>query len=169
MLRLTDQSTNFRRINPTSWTNLFQLVFLNFQDVREVIFNFSTICSGSESRVIQLAAWTNAVWRLAFIRVETVPWPLVLWLVWHRWLKFWKSILSLFWVFLSNVTVVLTMVPGNLPAVQARTGKTVRFGSRTFQKPGPLPVNPLVLPGLAIPVSSNLRFCVLGFSIYGRI
>jgi len=32
-----------------------------------------------------------------------------------------------------------------------------------------LPVNPRDLPGLARPVGSNLRFCVLGFSICGHI
>ena len=36
-------------------------------------------------------------------------------------------------------------------------------------KPGPVPVKPRVLPGLAWPVGSNLRFCVSGFSIYLRI
>jgi len=36
-------------------------------------------------------------------------------------------------------------------------------------KPGPVPINLRVLPGLARPVGSNLRFCVSGFSIYGRI
>ena len=30
-------------------------------------------------------------------------------------------------------------------------------------KPGPGPVNPWVLPGLATPFGSNLRFCVSGF------
>jgi len=36
-------------------------------------------------------------------------------------------------------------------------------------KPGPVPINPHVLPGLAGPVSSNVRFCISGFSISGRI
>jgi hypothetical protein len=66
--------------------------------------------------------------------------------------------------------LVLATGPGNPPAVRVRTGKTVRFGSRTVQKPDPQHlVNPRVLPGLARPVGSNLRFCVSGFSIYGRI
>jgi len=33
--------------------------------------------------------------------------------------------------------VVLATGPGNPPAVRVRTGKTVRFGSRTIQKPDP--------------------------------
>jgi len=35
--------------------------------------------------------------------------------------------------------------------------------------PGPVIVNPLVPPGCARPVGSNLKFCVSGFSIHGRI
>jgi hypothetical protein len=36
-------------------------------------------------------------------------------------------------------------------------------------KPIPLPVNPPVLLGLAIPIRSNLQIMLLGFSISGRI
>jgi hypothetical protein len=36
-----------------------------------------------------------------------------------------------------NLEVVLATGPGNPPAVRVRTGKTVRFGSRTVQKPDP--------------------------------
>ena len=46
--------------------------------------------------------------------------------------------------------------------------KTRPFAS-WWAKPRPVPVNPRVLPGSARPIGSNLRFCVLGFSIYGRI
>ena len=36
-------------------------------------------------------------------------------------------------------------------------------------KMGPVPVNLQVLPGFAIPVGSNLWFCISGCSIYGHI
>jgi hypothetical protein len=74
--------------SPTSWPFFFQLVFLDFHDVLYTIFNISTMCSRSEWTVMQLGAWTNAAWRLPLIRVQTVHWPLVLWLVWHHWMNF---------------------------------------------------------------------------------
>jgi len=40
------------------------------------------------------------------------------------------------WIF-HRVSVVLATGPGNPPAVRVWTGKTVRFGSRTVQKPDP--------------------------------
>jgi hypothetical protein len=53
-----------------------------------------------------------------------------------------------------------------------RKNRFVRFQNRQKNrqadcwraKPGPVPVNPRVLPGIARPVSSNLRFCVSGFT-----
>ena len=68
--------------------------------------------------------------------------------------------------------LVLAMGPGS-----DRTNGSVRFQNRPNTrptvswgaKPGLVPVNPWVLPGLDRPVGANLRFCVSGFSIYGRI
>jgi len=65
---------------------------------------------------------------------------------------------------------------GNPPAVRVRMAKnrSVQFHTRPKTlpaaswrgKPGPVPVNPRVLPGLARPVGSNLRFWCPGFSNY---
>jgi len=75
--------------------------------------------------------------------------------------------------------LVLTTGPSNPAAVRVRTGKNplLRFLNRPKTgppaswraEPGPVPVNPRIMPGLARPIGSNLRFCVFGFSIYGRI
>jgi hypothetical protein len=54
---------------------------------------------------------------------------------------------------------------------------SVRFQNRSITrqaaswrtKPVPVPVNPLVVPGLARPVGSNLRFLFSRISIYGRV
>jgi hypothetical protein len=51
--------------------------------------------------------------------------------------------------------LVLATGPGNPPAVRVRTGKTVRFGSRTVQKPDP---QRLGGPNPA-PYSSTRGFC----------
>jgi hypothetical protein len=47
--------------------------------------------------------------------------------------------LNAYFTKLSNyrIQLVLATGPGNPPAVRVRTGKTVRFGSRTVQKPDP--------------------------------
>jgi len=63
--------------------------------------------------------------------------------------------------------VVLAMGPG----LDSKNG-SVRFQNRPKTRPSdswrakrrPVPVNPLVSPGLARPVGSNLRFCVSGFT-----
>jgi len=69
--------------------------------------------------------------------------------------------------------LVLATGQGNPPAVQVWTAKTGLFGSRPIQKPnpltlggpkpGPVPVNPWGLPGLAWPIGYNHKFCVSGF------
>jgi len=71
------------------------------------------------------------------------------------------------------------MGPVNLPVVQGldHKNRSVRFWTRprtwpaaTWRaQPGPVPVNPRDLPGLARPVGSNLWFCVSGFTKYSRI
>jgi len=54
-------------------------------------------------------------------------------------------------------------------SVQFENRRKIEAVAFWWAKPGPLPVNPRVLVALARPVSSNLRFCVSGFSIDGRI
>jgi len=61
--------------------------------------------------------------------------------------------------------------PASGPGLDCKNG-SVRFQNRPKTrpadswraKPGPVPVNPRVSPGLAGPVGSNLRFCVSGFT-----
>jgi hypothetical protein len=106
-----------------------QLVFLDIHNVILIIFKFSTMCSRSERRVVQLAAWTNATWRPAFIRVHTLHWPVVLRVVWHHCLTFCESILSLFCVLLSNVTVTGKLIRSWLAVLQTDAE------SRTFAWP----------------------------------
>ena len=56
------------------------------------------------------------------------------------------------------------------PGLDRKNG-SVRFQNRPKTrhadswraKPGPVPVNPRVSPGLARPIGSNLQFCVSGF------
>jgi hypothetical protein len=96
------------------WPIIFQLIFLNFHYVPKAIFKFLYMWSRSERRVIQLAAWTNAVWWLVFIRVQTVHWPLVLRLVWHQCLKFCHYNSSLFQVLLLNGTITGKSRPSSL-------------------------------------------------------
>ena len=62
--------------------------------------------------------------------------------------------------------------PASRPGVDRKTwlvwfltySKT-RSAASWRAKPGPIPVNPRVLPGLARPVGSKVQFCVLGFVI----
>ena len=47
-----------------------------------------------------------------------------------------------------------------------QTRPKTRLAAAWRAKPGPIPVNKRVLPGLARPVRSNLRFCFSGFTFY---
>ena len=66
--------------------------------------------------------------------------------------------------------------PASSPGWDRKNG-SVRFRNRPKTRPAaswrsvpsPAPVNPRVSPGLAIPVRSNLRFCILGCAIYVSI
>jgi len=50
-----------------------------------------------------------------------------------------------------------------------QTHSKTRTAASLWAKPIPLPINPQVLPCVARPVGSILRFRFPGFSIYGRI
>ena len=74
--------------------------------------------------------------------------------------------------------LVLATGPGNPPAVRVPTTKSsVQFQTRpktqpaasSWAKPGHVFVDKQVLPSLAAPVGSNLRFRFSGISIYGQI
>jgi hypothetical protein len=72
-------------------------------------------------------------------------------------------------------TVVLATVRGYPASVRVGTEPKTPVWVRNRQatrpadswraKPGPKPVNLRVLPGLARPVGSNLRFCISGFTL----
>jgi len=54
-------------------------------------------------------------------------------------------------------------------AVRLENSPKTQSTSSYRAKPGPIPFNPRVLPGLARPIGSNLRFYVSGFTIHRRI
>lgn len=54
-------------------------------------------------------------------------------------------------------------------SVQSHTNPETQPAHSSKAKPGPVPINPRVSLGLARHVGSNLRFCISGFHIYGRI
>jgi hypothetical protein len=56
---------------------------LNFYDIPEAIFRFSTMYNRAEWSDIQLDTWINAAWQLSFIWGHVAHWPLLLRLVRH--------------------------------------------------------------------------------------
>jgi len=63
------------------------------------------MCTRSEGRVMQFAAWMNTAWWSMFIRVCIAHWPLHLWFVWHQIVKFCYQISTLFYFLLSHLTI----------------------------------------------------------------
>ena len=112
-------------LSPTSWFFCFQLFVLYFHDVAYAMINMSTMCSRSQWTVLLLTAWTNNVWRLAFIYVQNVRWPPVVLLKSHHSTVLGCYISSLYLMLLSTVTIpqmsILSILAVNQPDLECST------------------------------------------------
>jgi len=85
----------FGKYSSTSSPFLIRLFLLDFHDVLQEISNISPMCTRSVRRVMQFDTWMHLPWRMSFRSIRHAHWPLFLWNVWHRSLKFWYHISSL--------------------------------------------------------------------------